>query len=218
MTPKEKSWLLIESNSETGPFTYAQLQQRYANDEIHGDLLCYPKTFFGTFSWRPLHHYFPEFDRTQNDTEGTARKNGSHPKAQFQCLNCKVDLRVPLLPGSCRCPQCKAAYFIREIQTTPLTFLIVPQATATSSTASPPPPRRRQVPSAVKSALAILGLDDSADLPLAKQAYRKIIQSYHPDKVAHLGPELRNVAEAKTKELNTAIATIETFFTNDRNG
>ena len=214
MTPKEKPWLLMEGNSQTGPFTYAQLQQRYANREINGDNICFPDTLFGASSWHPLRHYFPEFDRTkpQDNGKDTGPTNGSKPSAHFHCLNCKVELRVPLQSGSCRCPQCKASYVIREVQTTPSVFLIVPQAPASSSSASPPPPHRKQVPPAVKSALATLGLDESSDLQLARQAYRKVIQSYHPDKVAHLGPELKHVAEAKTKELNAAISTIEAFF------
>lgn len=213
MNPQQKLWLLIEGKSETGPFTYAQLQRRYASREIHGDILCYPKTFWSAKGWLPLRHYFPEFDRTaRSDSNQSDSGRSAAPTAIFQCLLCKADLRIPLLPGSCRCPHCKARYTVRQVQNTPATFLIIPQVTATSVPPSSPPPRRRQVPPAVKSALAALGLNDTAELQEARQAYRKVIQSYHPDKVAHLGPELRHVAETKTKELNTAFTTIEAFF------
>lgn len=37
-----------------------------------------------------------------------------------------------------------------------------------------------------------------------KSAYRKLIAEYHPDKVAHLGTELRELASTKAKALNEA--------------
>ncbi|RYF51697.1 MAG: J domain-containing protein, partial [Cytophagaceae bacterium] len=35
-------------------------------------------------------------------------------------------------------------------------------------------------------------------------AYIKLIRQYHPDLVAHLGPELQVVAERRTKEITAA--------------
>jgi len=37
-----------------------------------------------------------------------------------------------------------------------------------------------------------------------RQKYLQLIAQYHPDKVQHLGPELRELAERKTKEINAA--------------
>ena len=37
---------------------------------------------------------------------------------------------------------------------------------------------------------------------------RKLLQQYHPDKVASLGPKLRAVAEAEGKRINVAYALI----------
>ena len=37
-----------------------------------------------------------------------------------------------------------------------------------------------------------------------KKAYQALIQQYHPDRVADMGPELRDVAEERTKEINAA--------------
>lgn len=64
MRNEDKSWLLIEgrNSTETGPFTFAQLERRYAANEIGGSTLCFPKTFFGATSWRPLRYYFPAFE------------------------------------------------------------------------------------------------------------------------------------------------------------
>ena len=35
-------------------------------------------------------------------------------------------------------------------------------------------------------------------------AYKRRISEYHPDKVAHLGEEIRAVAERRSKEINVA--------------
>ncbi len=50
----------------------------------------------------------------------------------------------------------------------------------------------------------ILGLQQGASHDEIKAAYRNAIKQYHPDYVARLGPELRELAERKTKELNAA--------------
>ena len=37
------------------------------------------------------------------------------------------------------------------------------------------------------------------------KAYRKKVKEYHPDKVASLGVELKNLAELKMKQINKAL-------------
>ena len=37
-----------------------------------------------------------------------------------------------------------------------------------------------------------------------KSHYRKLIAQYHPDRVRAMGPEIRDVAESKAKEINEA--------------
>ncbi len=212
MNPKKVSWMLLEGHSETGPFKFAQLQQRYANGEIQGDVLCFPKTVFGALSWRPLRYYFPEFDRTaaNENHKDTGTTNGSRPTALFRCCNCNVKYESRYFLAQSVVPNAGRAISFARFR--PLLLL-------SSSFRKLQHPRQqlihrtgpRQVPRAVKSALTTLGLGESLDLELARKAYRKIVQSYHPDKVAHLGPELRRVAEAKTKELNTAISVVEEF-------
>jgi DnaJ-domain-containing protein 1 len=39
----------------------------------------------------------------------------------------------------------------------------------------------------------------------ARFTYRNLMRQYHPDRVAHLGPELRELAERKAKEFNIAM-------------
>jgi len=50
----------------------------------------------------------------------------------------------------------------------------------------------------------ILGLDSSANQDEIKKAYRLLANKYHPDKVAHLGDEFKQLAEERFKEIQKA--------------
>lgn len=59
----------------------------------------------------------------------------------------------------------------------------------------------------VKSASAaykVLDVDESASNEELKQAYRKMAVRFHPDKVAHLGEDIRKDAEKKFQKINEA--------------
>jgi DnaJ like chaperone protein len=55
-----------------------------------------------------------------------------------------------------------------------------------------------------KDPYAILGLEKGASQAEVRQAYRELAQKYHPDKVAHLGDEFKELAEARFKEIQQA--------------
>ncbi|MEP6820874.1 MAG: J domain-containing protein [Chthoniobacterales bacterium] len=50
----------------------------------------------------------------------------------------------------------------------------------------------------------VLGVPPDASKEEIRAAYRQRMHEYHPDKVAHLGSELRSLAERKAKQLNEA--------------
>lgn len=50
----------------------------------------------------------------------------------------------------------------------------------------------------------ILNVPDSSGKEEISKAYKQKIRQYHPDKVATLGPELRELAELKSKQINAA--------------
>ena len=54
----------------------------------------------------------------------------------------------------------------------------------------------------------ILEISATADNTAVKQAYKKMALMYHPDKVAHLGPDLIKTAEEKFKIINEAYSSI----------
>jgi len=50
----------------------------------------------------------------------------------------------------------------------------------------------------------VLHVPSDASADDIKAAYRSMIQQYHPDKVATLGKDLRDLAEIKTKAITVA--------------
>jgi DnaJ like chaperone protein len=53
-------------------------------------------------------------------------------------------------------------------------------------------------------AYEVLGVTRSASSDAIKAAYRTRMKEYHPDKVAHLGEELQNLALEKSRDIQRA--------------
>ena len=58
--------------------------------------------------------------------------------------------------------------------------------------------------SRTKSPYEVLGIKAGASRSEITAKYREMVRQYHPDKVANLGPELRELAEQRMKEINAA--------------
>ena len=61
-----------------------------------------------------------------------------------------------------------------------------------------------------------LGLEKPYSEKEIKSAYRKLIAQYHPDRVSAMGSEIKELAEAKTKEINEAYDFFRNKFEEDR--
>ncbi|MBI2172562.1 MAG: J domain-containing protein [Chloroflexi bacterium] len=59
-------------------------------------------------------------------------------------------------------------------------------------------------PRGKKSPYEVLEIPLEATPEEVRAAYRRKVQQYHPDRVAELGPEIREVAERRMKEINAA--------------
>lgn len=55
-----------------------------------------------------------------------------------------------------------------------------------------------------RHALGILGLREGASQEEIRRAYKERAAAYHPDRVAHLGPELVELTSEKFKEIKQA--------------
>lgn len=74
------------------------------------------------------------------------------------------------------------------------------------------PKRKASSPPAATAACAdpyaVLGASETDSDEELKHKYKQLLLQYHPDRVEHLGPELRELAERKTTEINTAFAIV----------
>jgi len=61
-----------------------------------------------------------------------------------------------------------------------------------------------------------LGLEKPYSEKEIKSAYRKLIAQYHPDRVSAMGPEIREVAETKAREINEAYEYFRKKFDQDQ--
>ncbi len=74
----------------------------------------------------------------------------------------------------------------------------------------PEPPKPRPQPQPQPQAVfapnwtRVLELPADASPEDIREAYRRLMSQYHPDKVATLGRELRELAESKSKEISVA--------------
>ena len=149
-----------------------------------------------------------------------ALRSATHtPVVSFACVQCGVALRIQLrfTASFYRCPKCGMNY--RSLQAsgeTPV-FLVVPANAGPNGNAGPVQRSRNELPSDVKGALTVLNLEATTSFDAVRQAHRQMIKSYHPDKVAHLGPDLQKLAEVKTKMINASLTILESFF-NPRDG
>lgn len=60
----------------------------------------------------------------------------------------------------------------------------------------------------MKTYYEVLGVPPDADTETIKKAFRREIARYHPDKVAHLGPEFQEIAATRSAELTAAYKTL----------
>jgi len=75
-----------------------------------------------------------------------------------------------------------------------------PSGDARSSQGSRPPPEKTEVFDAYK----VLGVTRAASSDAIQSAYRARMQEYHPDKVDHLGEDLRKLAHERSQEIQRA--------------
>ena len=163
----------------------------------------------GVFAW--FVNRRNENDATRKPEEpprGGEPRPGSTNSPEFSCYRCKGPIRVQLVEMGVRyaCPNCSARFTMQKTGSPP-TFVVVPDPgdhkPSTESTEC-------NTPTDLNTALSVLGIAGPATSDQIRSAYRELIKAYHPDKVAHLGPDLQRLAESKTKEINAAYRFLET--------
>ncbi|ADG14536.1 heat shock protein DnaJ domain protein [Paraburkholderia atlantica] len=83
-----------------------------------------------------------------------------------------------------------------------------PSTGAGPKSASEPEPERADP---IEEACRVLQLSRPFTTEQLRAAYRQRMSQYHPDKVTSIGPEFRELAESKSKEINRAFDLLARF-------
>jgi hypothetical protein len=141
--------------------------------------------------------YLPKSKPKGGSKSPTQRINIDSPKVNhvdnfyLKCPTCMSTLRLsyPLLERRWTCPECKLKFSIEPDLTGELTVQLHLAANESETH---------------REWHQVLNLTPDSPLSEIRKSYRRLIQKYHPDKVADLGTELVQLAEQKTKEINSA--------------
>jgi pyruvate-formate lyase-activating enzyme len=130
----------------------------------------------------------------------------------FKCTFCHKSIRLafPFKSTIFRCTNCDNMYNIQSPKSKKEIYVIIPEVT-TKRTYNDPP-KQQPVPEKVITALYLFDLSTNISLTTLKSTYKKCMLEYHPDRVAHLGADLKKLAEEKTKQYNEAFNIIQKYF------
>lgn len=171
---------------------------------------------FCTYCTYNLHIAHPgvhiEPDPTAQQGHSNTKSNGDNKTElvfTFGCMQCGKNLRIQLADkvASYRCPKCLLEFSVSIANQKPLVYVVIPDIRKYTYKNTP----KAKLPKEVMIALKSLDLEGYQNFDEVKRAYRELIKQYHPDKVSGLGIEIKKLAEAKTKEINTAYQIIESF-------
>lgn len=153
-------------------------------------------------------------EKEKEEADHQRERDAQDYTVAFDCLDCATCIRIRQLQRNSvyRCPSCKTEYKVLRASAEPLVLLLTPSVRSYSHGSAQSTKTAKQIPTEVRNALRVLGLTNEVNFEDVRQSYRDHIKQYHPDLVAHLGPELRVVAEQKTKEFNTAYQILERFY------
>jgi hypothetical protein len=134
--------------------------------------------------------------------EELKKDNELPPKGDpvVECQGCGQMLRIKLSAETREfsCPSCKAKFYA-SFSGRVLSVVFVKGSGKSE-------PKSDDVPLTVEDAYKLFEADESTPWEQIELARRRLIQQYHPDKVATLGQKLRAVAEAEGKRINVAYA------------
>jgi len=130
---------------------------------------------------------------------GTGSESSSKDVPIVECQGCGQLLRIKLSleAREFSCPSCKAKFYASFSGGVHSVVFVKESGRSEPSD---------DVPLTVEDAYKLFEANESTPWEQIELARRRLIQQYHPDKVAALGQKLRAVAEAEGKRINVAYA------------
>lgn len=146
-------------------------------------------SLIGTKTCEPKHDFEADQKSAQIKTDGTL----------IDCQSCGQKLRIqPSLESrEYNCPTCKSK-FHASLSNGVISVVFVKSVVSGSSF------ENENVLITLRDAYSIFEADATSSWETIELNRRRLIQKYHPDKVASLGPKLKIVAEVEVKRINEA--------------
>lgn len=140
-----------------------------------------------------------ELKKAQGESTSTFKKEkgkNDENTRMFSCPSCRKNIRVqvPINKSVGRCKNCHGQFIVETDKSDNLYIFMVNEEDEA----------RTYKPLDADQCFYIIGVHKTASSKQIKAAYRQRMQEYHPDKVAKLGDELRELAEVKAKQINAA--------------
>ena len=134
-----------------------------------------------------------------SSSSGKANSSNSSEARIIQCPSCKKNIRIWLpLPGKRgKCVACSSY------------FLVTVDEYGNLKVERDRNNRSNEKDSTINNYFIILGVKPSATPDEVREAYKKKMQEYHPDRVSGLGEKLRKTAEAESKAINEAYSELK---------
>jgi DnaJ-domain-containing protein 1 len=118
---------------------------------------------------------------------------------EVDCQGCGQKLRIPIVQGisELRCPKCHIGF--RASYTKGVFSVVFSKPEGESSKAT-----HQEGPMSLDDAYRVFDAKPDTPWEDIEKCRRRLLQQYHPDKVASLGPKLRKLAETEGKNINIA--------------
>lgn len=125
------------------------------------------------------------------------------------CTHCQKRLRIPHLaePGEIRCPSCATEYTVHW-QGMVCLVQVLENLASNGDEDGEDRPDADSASTEPQNPWSVLGLAPDSPWDQVERARRSLLQQYHPDRLGHVSPLVRQLAEAAFKRVNTAFESV----------
>ena len=213
-------WVLLPPPNRTRPLQGLTVDELADLHREHADTPTVVELLRGELACRP-------YSKTEQLRAALARETATTPPPDAAtaadappasgilcCTRCQKRLRIPHLPqpSEIRCPSCRSEYAVHWQGLVCLVQALTDPAPADDSetdTDDDSTSATDEHATAPQDAWAVLGLAANSPWEQVERARRSLLQQYHPDRLGHVSPLVRQLAEAAFKRVSDAYETLK---------